>query len=109
MTPDDVRALALALPGVTEADHHGRPSFRLGSTVLATLWDDGQLNVLLAESEARAAEGGPCRLLWWGKALSGVAVDLAAADRELVADLLAEAWTRRAPARLLREGGPGRG
>ncbi len=102
MTDDDVRALALALPEVTEADHHGRPSFRLGSTVLATSWAPGILNVMLGESEARAAEGGAVSLLWWGKRLSGVQVDLAAADEARVADLLEEAWARRAPARLRR-------
>jgi hypothetical protein len=106
VTPDDVRGLALALPEVTEADHHGRPSFRLGGSVLATLWDDGALHVLVGESEARAAEGGACSLLWWGRRLSGVRVDLAAADEDLVADLLQEAWTRRAPARLRRAGPP---
>ena len=104
MTPDDVRALALALPEVAEADHHGRPSFRLGTTVLATLWAPGILNVMLGESEARAAEGGAVSLLWWGKRLSGVRVDLAAADETLVSGLLEEAWTRRAPARLRRPG-----
>jgi hypothetical protein len=99
VTADDVRALALALPGVTEAPHHGRPSFRLGTAVLATQWDEGTLNVLLDESEARAREGGPCRLLWWGERLSGVRVALAEADPDLVADLLEDAWRRRAPNR----------
>jgi len=103
VTEEQVRALALALPEVTEADHHGRPSFRLGTTVLATLWAPGILNVMLGESEARAAEGGAVSLLWWGKRLSGVQVDLAAVDEATVADLLEEAWTRRAPARLRRE------
>jgi hypothetical protein len=103
VTEEQVRALALALPEVTEADHHGRPSFRLGTTVLATLWAPGILNVMLGESEARAAEGGAVSLLWWGERLSGVRVDLAAADETVVADLLDEAWTRRAPARLRRD------
>jgi hypothetical protein len=103
MTEEEVRALALALPEVTEADHHGRPSFRLGTTVLATLWAPGILNVMLGESEARAAEGGAVALLWGGKRLSGVRVDLAAADEGTVADLLEEAWARRAPARLRRD------
>ena len=105
MNEEQVRALALALPEVTEADHHGRPSFRLGTTVLATLWAPGILNVMLGESEARAAEGGAVSLLWWGERLYGVRVDLAAADEALVADLLDEAWSRRAPARLRRDRG----
>ncbi|MGY1770198.1 hypothetical protein [Blastococcus sp. SYSU D00813] len=108
MTPGDVRALALALPEVTEGDHHGRTAYRLGTKVLATQWTDTQLNVMVDESTARAAEGGPCALLWWGKSLYGVRVDLAAASPDLVAGLLEEAWARRAPARLLRERGPGR-
>jgi hypothetical protein len=102
VTEEQARALALALPEVTEADHHGRPSFRLGTTVLATLWAPGILNVMVGESEARAAEGGAVSLLWWGERLSGVRVDLAAADEATVAGLLDEAWTRRAPARLRR-------
>jgi hypothetical protein len=102
VTDDDVRTLALALPEVVEADHHGRPSFRLGTAVLATLWAPGILNVMVGESEARAAEGGAVSLLWWGKRLSGVRVELAAADGATVADLLAEAWARRAPSRLRR-------
>lgn len=106
MTPDDVRAIALGLPEVTEGDHHGKRAYRLGTRILATQWADTQLNVMLGESEARAAEGGPCSLLWWGKSLSGVAVDLSTASPELVGELLEEAWTRRAPARLLRDRDP---
>lgn len=105
MTPDDVRAIALALPEVTEGDHHGRRAYRLGTRQLATQWTETALNVLVDESTARAVEGGPCSLLWWGKQLSGVRVDLTAAPPDLVAELLEEAWTRRAPARLLRERG----
>ncbi|WP_029434249.1 MmcQ/YjbR family DNA-binding protein [Blastococcus sp. URHD0036] len=105
MTPDDVRAVALALPEVTEGDHHGKRAFRLGTRILATQWTDAQLNVMLDESEARAAEGGPCALLWWGKRLSGVRVDLAAATPGLVTELLEDAWSRCAPARLVRERG----
>lgn len=33
-----VRELALALPGASEQDHFGRPSFRVGKRIFATLW-----------------------------------------------------------------------
>ena len=100
-----VRELALGLPEVAEDDHHGRTSFRLGSSVLATLPDGDGLNVMLGESEARAAaaRSPACSLLWWGTRLSGVRVELAAADAELVRELLDEAWRRRAPSRLRDE------
>ncbi len=110
MTPDEVRAIALALPGAVEVDHHGRRAFRLTpGGQFATQWSGTELNVLLDESAARAAEGGPCSLLWWGKTLSGVRVDLTAATPELVAELLEEAWAHRAPARLREGRGEGRG
>lgn len=49
MTPDDARALALALPDAVEQDHHGKPSFRVRGKIFATLWDDTRMNVMLDE------------------------------------------------------------
>jgi hypothetical protein len=56
--------------------------------------------VLLDEEEARAAaEESPdwVELLWWGKQLSGVRVDLAQADADILTELLEDAYRRRAP------------
>jgi hypothetical protein len=95
-------ALALALPGVTEADHHGRRSFRVGgSKVLATVPAEGALNVLVGEdlAHAAAAQAG-VELLWWGARLSGVRVALDIVDPALLEELLTDAWSRRAPAAL---------
>jgi hypothetical protein len=102
VSPDEARRLALALPGAVEADHHGRPSFRVGGKIFATLWDAGHLNVMLDESGIRTAvEGAPdvCSERWWGKRLSAVQVDLGCADAALVADLLADAWESQASPR----------
>jgi hypothetical protein len=105
VTPDDVRRLALALPEAHEEPHFERTSFRVGSSIFATLPPDAAtLNVLLGEPEARAsAEEAPdvVELLWWGRKLSGVQVFLEQADEGLVRELLEDAWRRRAPRRLV--------
>ena len=98
IAPDDVRALALELPGAIEQDHHGRPSFRVRGTIFSTLWSPGQLNVMLDEDLIRAAVTTypqACSLRFWGTRLAAVQVDLAQADPELVRDLLQAAWSRR--------------
>ncbi len=112
MTPEEVRRLALALPETTEQPHHDRTSFRVGGKIFATMPADGAtLNVMLDEHEARAGADeapGVVELLWWGRRLSGVRVILSPADPSLVADLLLEAWRRRAPRRVVaaHEAGP---
>src|SRR6185436_11231908 len=81
LTADDARRLALALPDAIEADHHGRPSFRVAGKIFATLWDPEHLNVMLGPEQIRAAvERAPdvCSEVWWGKKLSAVRVELAA-------------------------------
>ena len=99
VTPDDVRALALALAGTVEQPHHERTSFRVAGKIFATMPPDGlSLNVLLDEEPARAAASDAgAELLWWGRKLSGVRVTLADADPQIVAELLDEAWERRRP------------
>ena len=98
MTPDAVRRLALALPEVVERDHHGFPSFRAGprGRIIATLPSDGILRVMLDEGAIReaVAEWPWCREGWWGTKLATVEVELADADADVVAELLAEAHAR---------------
>ena len=99
MDVEEAAAAALVLPGVTEADHHGRRSFRVaGTEVLATVPADGELNVLVGEDLARAAATRPgVELLLWGATLSGVRVAPADVDPALQDDLLDDAWRRRPP------------
>jgi hypothetical protein len=94
VTPSDVRRVALSFPGVTERDHHGFPSFRTARRIFATLPDDEQLRVMLAEEDIRAAVAewpDWCEELWWGKKLSAVRVRLPDADSGVVAELLEDA------------------
>lgn len=70
---EEARALALALPEAVELDHHGRPSLRVGGKILATLWSEERMNVLLDEAGIRTAvEAAPdvCEEVWWGKRLA---------------------------------------
>ena len=98
VTAGEARALALALPGAEERDHHGRPSFRVNGKIIATLWTPEELNVMVEESRILSAvDEAPeaCERLTWGGRLVGVKVRLPGADPELVEDLLREAHTRR--------------
>ena len=106
MTPDQARQLALALPSAVEQDHHGRPSFRVGGKIFATLWDVEHMNVMLDEGGIlTAVDANPetCEPVRWGKRLAAVRVDLRRADAELLRDLLTDAWETKAPERLVRE------
>jgi hypothetical protein len=99
------RRLALALPEAIEQDHHGRPSFRVAGRIFATLWDEHHLNVMLDEPGIlTAVQEHPetCQEVLWGKRRAAVRVDLRRADQQLVAELLADAWEGKAPARLRR-------
>ena len=99
----DLRRLALALPEVVEADHHGKPSFRVGGKIFATLHDHSTVNLMLDEDGIRTAVHalpGVCAERWWGKRLSAVQVDLERIEKSRLADLLADAWEHKAPVRL---------
>jgi hypothetical protein len=104
VSADEARSLALSLPEAVEQDHHGRPSFRVGGRIFATLRDEGRLNVMLDEGGVRTAiESAPdvCEEVWWGKRLAAVGVGLGLADLELVRELLTDAWEQKAPRRLV--------
>ena len=100
----DVRAIALALPATTEEDHHGRPSFRVGGRIFATLPDGEHLNLMIdpidVDGVVRHAPTVAEPLLW-GKEVRGVRIHMHVAPRELVQTLMQAAWRRRAPRSLL--------
>jgi hypothetical protein len=102
VSADEARVLALSLPQAVEQDHHGRPSFRVGGKIFATLWTDERMNVMVDEGGVRSAvEAAPgvCEEVWWGKRLAAVGVTLARVDRELLTELLEDAWEGKATKR----------
>jgi len=105
MNVEQVRRIALALPSATEEPHFDYASFRIGGKIFATLPADGQhLHVFVDEEQrqiALALEPGVAEKLLWGKRVVGLRLQLAAAKPPLVKRLLAQAWSRKAPKRLL--------
>jgi hypothetical protein len=100
VTVAQVRELALALPEATEQDHHGFPSFRVRGKIFATLPDEAHANIMIdveAVDAVVAEDPDSCQELWWGKQVRGVRVELALADRALLAELLTDSWRRKAP------------
>lgn len=100
----DARRFALALPETTEEPHFDMTSFRVRGKIFATVPARGaHLHVFVGEAELQAAASElprTCEPLVWGQRVRGLRVRLALAPRDLVCELLAEAWRRKAPARL---------
>lgn len=100
---DQARALALSLPEVTQAEHHGMDSFRVRGKIFATVPDDTHLRVMVeeADTEALVAEFPDiCTPVYWGARLACVAVALSSAEPSFVGELLSDAWRRKAPKKL---------
>jgi len=104
VSADEARALALGLSEAVEADHHGRPSFRVRGKIFATLWDEDRMNVMLDEGGIRTAvdrDPDACSEVWWGRRLAAVAVTLSQVDAPFLRELLTDAWETKAPSGLL--------
>jgi hypothetical protein len=104
-TMADVRGWALSLPECTEQPHHDIGSFRVRGKIFATVPDDERVRIMVDEHEilaAAASHPDACHPVYWGKRISCVAVDIAAAPADLIRELLTEAWLRKAPASLAR-------
>jgi hypothetical protein len=107
-----VRRLALALPGVVELDHWGRPSFRVGlpgarkPKIFATLWPDERRAVVMLKPEQQEEwmESHPGMFApvhgTWG-VMGATFVELAAADQRTVHLALRMAWEKAAPRSLV--------
>jgi hypothetical protein len=104
MDVEDLRTVALALPEAVEADHFGRPSFRVRGKIFVTVHEDGQgvnLKLPCDEHEALVASRPDVfGTVTWGQ-LIRTSVRLEVADPEELAELVQEAWRAVAPKRVV--------
>jgi hypothetical protein len=93
-----IRKIALALEGVSEVDHFGRPSFRTKKRIFAVVRPDGLYLHLPEERKEFLFEADPKTFVkfMWGKR-SNVIVDLARIGKRELDALVREAWASVAP------------
>lgn len=105
MKLEQVRRMAMALPSVSEEPHFNYSSFRVGGKIFATIPPEGgHLHVFVEEEQrqlAIAIEPASMEKLLWGKRVVGLRVHLAKAKAPQVRHLLEQAWSRKAPKRLV--------
>jgi hypothetical protein len=109
-TASDIRKVALALDGVSEIDHFGRPSFRTKKRIFAVVRPDGLYLHLPEERKEFLFEADPETFVkfMWGKR-SNVIVDVKRISKRELESLIREAWeTVKPPARKAASGRPKR-
>lgn len=101
MTTEDVRRIALELPGTSEKSHFGKPDFRVRDRVFATLPEDGNAVIKLTRDQQELMCGAEAAMFQpvaggWGKQ-GWTRVMLDATDEQTLRSALVTAWRNTAP------------
>jgi hypothetical protein len=99
-TASDVRKIALALGGVSEVDHWGKPSYRTSKRIFAVMRPDGLYLHLPEERKQFLFAAAPEMFVkfMWGKT-ANVIVQIAKVSSEELEALIREAWQHATPAK----------
>ena len=109
ITHDDVRRIALSLPGSFEQESYGgRPSWRTKARMFTWIREDPEALVVWVDSEEekQALIASEPRTFSTTSHYDGhpiVLVDMEAVDRDEAEELITESWRLRAPKALVRE------
>jgi hypothetical protein len=97
-SPSDIRKIALALDGVAEIDHWGRPAFRTAKRIFAVIRPDGLYLHLSDERKEFLFEADPKAFVkfMWGKRSNVIVQPERISARELEA-LIGEACAHASP------------
>ena len=102
---DDVVALALELPAVEVGSAYGTPALRVRGKFMGRLREDGETLAIRCDPEERplliGAHPGVLFVTPHYEAWPMVLVALPQAGKELVRELVEDAWAERAPRKLL--------
>ena len=105
MKQSHVQKLALALPEATEEPHHHRTSFRVRGKIFATAVPaENFLNIMVGEPARDPVldiYSNCVEPLYWGNKILGIRVNLLEATPDIVAELLKQAWSEKAPRALV--------
>ncbi len=104
ITPEQVSAVACALPGVVEGPSYGTPGFRVGKQLFARLHQDGESLVIWMDPAERAMRmrANPETFYITDHYLNypWMLVRLSRVSLDDLRELLEDAWRNRAPRRL---------
>jgi hypothetical protein len=108
VTEDDVRRVALSLPGTTEKPSYGTPGFRVKDKLFARIREEGDVLVVWVEDEGEkeallASAPGTFFTTPHYDGYPMVLVRFDAVDLAELTELLTDAWRIRAPRRLREE------
>jgi hypothetical protein len=105
-TADELRAVALGLPGVVERETWGHPTFRVRDKMFGTLAADGTTASMKASREEQAAlvQGDPSTFFvpQYVGVHGWVAFRLGRVDADEMRELVVEAWRMTAAKRVVR-------
>jgi hypothetical protein len=97
-TTADIRNIALALDGVSEVDHWGRPGYRTSKRIFAVMRRDGLFLHLPEQRKQFLFEAAPDLFVkfMWGKT-ANVIVQIAKLSSKELEELVREAWQHATP------------
>ncbi|MFC4098506.1 MmcQ/YjbR family DNA-binding protein [Paenibacillus xanthanilyticus] len=106
MNHAEARTIALALPGAEEADHGGKPSFRVNGKIFVIIQADGRTLTVKTTKEERAllasAEPQTYGVPEGFAHLSYMHIQLKTAEDEQVRNLIEAAWGLVAPKKTVK-------
>ncbi|GIP38365.1 hypothetical protein J31TS4_16450 [Paenibacillus sp. J31TS4] len=106
VTTDEIRSLALSLPGTEERDHGGKPSFRVRNKIFAVLPQDGLSLVVKTTKDDRFLYTTMAPDIYLVpdsfEHLAFMVVRMDRVDPEECRELLIQAWKRVSPKKIVQ-------